>query len=187
MPSDIQQTLYPTYQSHRAKCKNRTRKKSHGSPLELKPCSELQHSRPAATKTWIPLRDVRRLRREAAGTPSQGLLKCEARSGRRRNHASGQRKLRMIENIEEFGAELEIQPLGQLRILRQRKINIPKAGAVDCVATKIPEIACGCGEGEWVDVAVRGIAAKNLVNAGNYVRSLMEILRAICIENSVPA
>ena len=130
---------------------------------ELKPCCELQHSRPAVAETWIPLRDIQRLRREATGTLSQGLLKCEARSCRRRNHAARQRKLRMIENIEEFSAKLEIQPLGQLRILRQRKIDIPKSGAVDGVATKIPEIACGGGEGERIDIAVRGIAAKNLV------------------------
>jgi hypothetical protein len=63
-----------------------------------------------------------------------------------------------------------IRPLGQLRVFRQRKINIPKAGAVDCVATKVPEIACGRGECERVDVAFRGIVAKDLVNAGNEVR-----------------
>ena len=165
--------------------KTEREKKNRGSRLELEPRSELQHSRPAAAETWITLRDVRRLRREAAGTLSQGLLKCEARSSRRGNHAAGQRKLRMIENVEEFGAKLKIQPLGQLRVLRQRKINIPKAGAVDGVATKIPEIACGRGEGEGIDVAVRGIAAKDLVNAGNDVRPLMKVIRVICIENTV--
>jgi hypothetical protein len=39
----------------------------------------------------------------------------------------------------------------------------PPGRAVEGVATKIPEIACGGGEGERIDIAVRGIAAKNLM------------------------
>src|SRR5262249_48604401 len=49
--------------------------------------------------------------------------------------------LRMIEDVEELGAVLQFEPLGELEILEQRKVEVGESGAAQEIATGVAERA----------------------------------------------
>lgn len=134
--------------------------------LELKSRRQLHHARPSSSQPGVPLCHIRRLCRKAAGTIGQRLLKREPASRGRRDYTAGKCKLRVIENIEEFGAQLQRETLGQIRVFCDREINVPEAWTVDGVAAEITEIASRLREREGIDVAKRGTSVKDRIHPG---------------------
>jgi hypothetical protein len=81
----------------------------------------------------------------------------------------------MVEYIEEFAAKLKDQPLGEMRVFRNREIDIPESRAVHCVATQIAVFSSGRRERKRVDIAIRWTSAQNPRDAGHNVGTLTPI------------
>src|SRR5262249_28455564 len=47
----------------------------------------------------------------------------------------------MVEDVEELGAVLQLDPLGELEILEQREIEVGEPGAAQKVGTRVAEFA----------------------------------------------
>jgi len=50
-------------------------------------------------------------------------------------------EVRMIQNVEEFGPELEPHGFSEMEILGQREIKVPKTGVLEHVSTHVSELA----------------------------------------------
>src|ERR1700751_1316324 len=151
----------------RRQMQNRTRKKNRGSRLELESRSELNTPLTSTAETRVALRDVWGLGRKTAGTIRK---RCS-----RIYYTAGQRELRMVKYIEEFGAKLEDEPLGEMGVFRNREIDIPESGAVHCVATQISVLSRGRRERKRIDIAIRGTSTQNLRHTWHNVRALAPV------------
>jgi len=122
--------------------------------LELKSRGELHHSRASAAETRIALRDIR------------GLSRKTTRTFRERRswiyYTSRQRELRMVEYVEEFGAKLKDEPLGEMRVFRNREVDIPESRAVHRVATQISVLSNGRRKRKRIDITIRRTSTQNL-------------------------
>src|SRR5262249_36747965 len=77
---------------------------------------------------------------ELAARPARGRSYWAVRVGRR-NACADAEPLRMVEDVEELGAVLQLDPLSELEILEQREIEVGESGAAQKVATRIAEFA----------------------------------------------
>src|SRR4029077_20047059 len=58
------------------------------------------------------------------------------------------RKVRMIQHIEEFGAELNLQPFGDRRVLIDREVPLLEGRSVESVTAEVPKmtrVECAIG------------------------------------------
>jgi hypothetical protein len=83
---------------------------------------QLNHPWPAPTQPRIRLRLIRSL-------CNQSLIRRS-----RADKKIGQRKIRMIEDVEEFRPQLQVHSIGQRRVFRQSKIHVPVMRPINHVA-----------------------------------------------------
>src|ERR1700687_863788 len=50
-------------------------------------------------------------------------------------------KVGMVEDVEEFGAELHAEPFREMPVLGDGEIKVPEAGIAESVATHVPELS----------------------------------------------
>src|SRR5580692_3878219 len=95
----------------------------------------------------------------------------------RDNGVGRQGIIRMVENIEELCAQLQIQSFRQAGVLRDGEIHIAESGAKDRVPTQIAKGAEGwLHEGQWVEIAGVWIPMRqNGIHSGHDIGPLIEI------------
>src|SRR5262249_14917596 len=65
--------------------------------------------------------------------------------------------LQMVEDVEELGAVLQLDPLSEFEVLEQREIEVGESGAAQKVAPRISELAVSrSSEDEWVEPQASG-------------------------------
>src|SRR5215469_18043252 len=74
-------------------------------------------------------------RPEISGREPRALNDPE-RCARRRQHRIA--KIRMVENVEQFGAELHVEPLGYFRVFGHRKIGVQEVRSDNRISPKGP-------------------------------------------------
>jgi len=94
-------------------------------PLEGKLRRQLDYPRPAATQAGIGLSLVRSLGNYVIAAWSDG--------------EAGQRKVGVVEDVEEFRSQLQIQSLGDGSILRDREIQVPEMRAINGISAEVSE------------------------------------------------
>ena len=126
--------------------------------------TELENARAAAAEAGIALGHVGSLRDETGGKASRNriakIVVCTCggqRLGVAARIESGvddiarQSEIRMIEDVEELGAELQRETFTNLEEFANGKIGIPEAGAEDLVAAEVAEIPGGIrGSDGWI-------------------------------------
>jgi hypothetical protein len=68
----------------------------------------------------------------------------------------------MVEYVEEFGAKLKDEPLGEMRVFRNREVDIPESRAVHRVATQISVLSSGRRKRKRIDITIRRTSTQNL-------------------------
>src|ERR1700751_5441002 len=89
----------------------------------------------------------------------------------------------MVENIEEFGAQLQVQSFRQTRVLRDRKIHVAKSGTKDRVPTQIAKSAeSRLHEGQRIEIAGAWIPMRqNGIPSGHDIGPLIKIKPAASV------
>src|SRR5207247_1858577 len=59
--------------------------------------------------------------------------------GRGAHLGRGLSEVRMVEDVEELAAELQLYLLANFEILEQGEVEVFEAGSADCVASRVPE------------------------------------------------
>src|ERR1700730_18631279 len=145
--------------------------------LDLQPQAELHYAWTAPTQARIALRNVRRLGDESRGTRA-GVYRAVGVDARG-DKTVGQREVRMVENIEDFPTELQLEGFAKFKNLGEGEVHVLEARPVDLIAPKIPKRAARrLRERVWVQVAlVRCPVGIDGVYTGDHVRSLVKIER----------
>ena len=114
-----------------------------------------------ATKPRAELSDAPRVESEhqlqrelnlpRSGGRRGNLSRGGADAAARENNSIGVRKVSLIENIEELGAELQSVSLGDLELLEEGGIHVDQARAAECSA---PGVAESSGEGHEESVGI---------------------------------
>ena len=145
------------------------------SPLKLEAHAELHDPGTAAAEAWISLSYVWGLCNGASGACIQipGAVCVDAGN----DHVGRQSEVWVIEDIEELRAELQRVMLAEQKILRDRKIQVAEARAVDLIAAQIAESAVsGLRKGEGIQIAGRRRpVGKNGRFTCHHIRALVEV------------
>src|SRR5580700_6563713 len=95
----------------------------------------------------------------------------------RDNGVRRQGEIRMVENIEELCAQLQVQSFREPGVLRDREIHIAESGTKDRVAAEIAEGAEGwLHECQRIEIArARRPIGQNRIHSGHDIGPLIEI------------
>jgi len=133
--------------------------------LERELGGQLNHTRAAAAEAGVALGYVWSLRDQAGG----GDAGVDA--------SRGQSEVGVVEDVEELGAQLQVQAFVDFRVLGHGEIEVGIARTIDRIAAEIAEGSeSGLGEGSGVEVSGEGIpVGQNGVNAGHDVGPLVKV------------
>src|SRR5206468_10274036 len=85
-------------------------------------------------------------------------------------------EVRVIRNIEELPAELELGPLVDFEVLENGQVHAPQAGRVDDVAPRVAERARRrCREGVFVEPVCRVLVARIDWDSGHTIRPVLAV------------
>jgi len=139
-----------------------------GGRLELESRGKLQHAWPSTTEARIALRHIR--------------SRCDLSKTRSSERVARQGKLWVIEYVEYLGSNLQIELLGQLCVLRNGEIDVPKTRTIDCVPAEISESRVRHRKGIRIQIACDwSPIMDDWVHAWHNIRSLV-IIRWSVIE-----
>src|SRR3974390_1869726 len=110
-------------------------------PSELKADAKLHHARATAAEAGVALGHIRGLGNDPGGTG--GRIDRAVRINPRGDDVRRQSEIRMIEDVEELGPQLQGHLLANFEVFGNGEVEIHEAGAVDLVATQIAGRAIG--------------------------------------------